>query len=183
MNPAQLDASFGRRTTRLRRPPRPAFVFRKLCGHRISPRVRDDRDPPLSSGETGGFKSLICPTRQEEFFPLMGLTDFWVICPSCCFVARGPQHYACVRVATGPRSGLATAKSTALGLRRTNCAAHDPEYAFSIGLFANYGHAKKSPRPFPCLQLVWPDSDGRFPWQAGFDASLKKYQPLLKTFS
>jgi hypothetical protein len=73
-----------------------AFVFRKLRVHRISPRVRDDREPPLSSGETGGFKSLICPTRQQEFFPLMGLTDFWVICPSCCFVARGSRDCACV---------------------------------------------------------------------------------------
>jgi hypothetical protein len=39
-----------------------AFVIRRLRVHRISPRVRDDRDPPLSSGETGGAKALICPT-------------------------------------------------------------------------------------------------------------------------
>ena len=31
--------------------------------HCIPPRVRDDRDPPLSSGETRGAKPLICPTR------------------------------------------------------------------------------------------------------------------------
>jgi hypothetical protein len=40
----------------------PAFVPRKLRVHRIPPRVRDDRDPPLSSGETRGAKALICPT-------------------------------------------------------------------------------------------------------------------------
>src|ERR1700680_4863991 len=39
-----------------------AFVIRRLRVHRISPCVRDDRDPPLSSGETGGAKALICPT-------------------------------------------------------------------------------------------------------------------------
>jgi hypothetical protein len=125
---------------------------------------------------------------------------------------------------------------------------HVPNYAFSIGLFVNYGHAeiilfglegrraasiinvvrdraaagqkyavgdvaddilvgqkacfvevplqlydkylgtaiwfyRRSPRPFPCLQLVWPDDDGRFPWETGYDAGLKVYQPLLKSFS
>jgi hypothetical protein len=124
----------------------------------------------------------------------------------------------------------------------------EPEYAFSIGLFVNYGQAeilifgldpkvattlindvrdhaaagrrfiagdvsdeilvdhrvcfvevplqlyakylgtaiwfyRKSPRPFPCLQLVWPDRDDRFPWETGHDAILKKYQPILKSFS
>src|SRR6202035_939082 len=39
-----------------------AFVIRRLRVHRISPRARDDRDPPLSSGETRGAKALICPT-------------------------------------------------------------------------------------------------------------------------
>jgi hypothetical protein len=37
---------------------------------------RDDRDPPLFSGETGRVKSLICPTRQGEFFRKRGWTDF-----------------------------------------------------------------------------------------------------------
>jgi hypothetical protein len=42
---------------------------------------------------------------------------------------------------------------------------------------------RKSPRPFPCLQLVWPDRDGRFPWETGFDPIFKKDQPVLKTLS
>src|SRR5664279_2060748 len=43
-----------------------AFVIRRLRVHRIPPRVRDDRDPPLSSGETREAKSLICPTRLSK---------------------------------------------------------------------------------------------------------------------
>ncbi|MFB9262131.1 DUF4262 domain-containing protein [Bradyrhizobium erythrophlei] len=35
-------------------------------------------------------------------------------------------------------------------------------------------------RPFPVLQMVWPDLDGRFPWESGYDARLKKHQPVLK---
>jgi hypothetical protein len=39
-----------------------AFVIRRHRVHRIPPRVRDDREPPLSSGETREAKALICPT-------------------------------------------------------------------------------------------------------------------------
>src|ERR1700730_486143 len=39
-----------------------AIVIRRLRGHPTPPRVRADREPPLSSGETRGAKALICPT-------------------------------------------------------------------------------------------------------------------------
>lgn len=32
---------------------------------------------------------------------------------------------------------------------------------------------------FPCLQIVWPDRDGVFPWQAGFDPKFADDQPDL----
>ncbi len=35
------------------------------------------------------------------------------------------------------------------------------------------------PRPFPCLQLVWPDPQGRFPWEPGFEERFRALQPLL----
>src|SRR5258705_13414302 len=40
-----------------------AFVLRALRVHRISPRVRDDRDPPLICRDTRDVMPLICPTR------------------------------------------------------------------------------------------------------------------------
>jgi hypothetical protein len=123
-----------------------------------------------------------------------------------------------------------------------------PEYAFSVGLFLNYGHAEvvifgldgrdaagvindvcdratkgkkyvagdvcddlllehkvcfvevpgeayrphfgtalwfygTARLPFPILQIVWPDREGRFPWETGYDTSLKRYQPVLRAFS
>ena len=42
---------------------------------------------------------------------------------------------------------------------------------------------QKSPRPFPCLQMVWSDGKGRFPWESGYDLSLKQYQPVLRSCS
>ncbi|WP_285017260.1 DUF4262 domain-containing protein [Novosphingobium sp. fls2-241-R2A-195] len=32
---------------------------------------------------------------------------------------------------------------------------------------------------FDCLQLVWPDRDGRFPWESGFDDKFADSQPDL----
>ena len=54
-----------------------ALVLHTLCVHRIPPRVRDDRDPPLVTGETGGIKTVICPTARAEYFCAHGWTDFW----------------------------------------------------------------------------------------------------------
>ena len=43
-----------------------ALVYCAIRVHRIPPRVRDDREPPLVTGETRGVKSLICPTRLSK---------------------------------------------------------------------------------------------------------------------
>jgi hypothetical protein len=53
-----------------------------------------------------------------------------------------------------------------------------PEYLGTAIWF--YGNP---PRRFPCLQIVWPDREGRFPWDAGCDAGVKACQPLLKSLS
>ena len=43
-------------------PPCDLLRARRCRVHRISTRVREDRDPPLLSGETGESVSVICPT-------------------------------------------------------------------------------------------------------------------------
>ena len=90
---ADLTPATGARTTRFcrtrwrRRPAltisltgqtRPAIPFRadaaaSTASHRA---FRDDRDPPLFSGETGRVKSLICPTAQAEYFRRRDWTGF-----------------------------------------------------------------------------------------------------------
>ena len=95
--PQDLTPASGRRNHTLSPYASAALVSRSLRVHRIPPRVRDDRDPPLSSGETRKAKSLICPTAKAEYFLRAGLTGFWVICPSRCLVASVQQDCACVR--------------------------------------------------------------------------------------
>src|SRR3979411_467561 len=55
---------------------RVTLVSRNVRVHRIPPRVRDDREPPLSSGETGEVKSVICPTAKAKYFCAKGWTGF-----------------------------------------------------------------------------------------------------------
>jgi hypothetical protein len=47
---------------------------------------------------------------------------------------------------------------------------------FMRGYYAAKGGYPCEPR---VCQLVWPDFEGRLPWDPGFDESLRKYQPLL----
>lgn len=35
------------------------------------------------------------------------------------------------------------------------------------------------PRPFPAIQLVWPDKEGIFPWQRGYNQNFLALQPKL----
>ncbi|MDO8331358.1 MAG: DUF4262 domain-containing protein [Fluviicoccus sp.] len=52
--------------------------------------------------------------------------------------------------------------------------AHYREY---LG-YANWFY-RSLPAPYPALQMVWPDKEGRFPWQSGYDESFRHVQPLL----
>ena len=36
---------------------------------------------------------------------------------------------------------------------------------------------------FPAVQLYWPDLEGRFPWQSGFDLQLFPLQPILDQYN
>jgi hypothetical protein len=53
-----------------------AYVYRALSVHRISPRVRDDREAPLICRETSGVVRLIWVRTEAEYFWFAGLTRF-----------------------------------------------------------------------------------------------------------
>lgn len=44
--------------------------------------------------------------------------------------------------------------------------------------YANWFYAGL-PAPYPALQMVWPDTNGVFPWQPGYDQRFHRAQPLL----
>jgi hypothetical protein len=53
-----------------------AYVYRAIRVHRISPRVRDDREAPLICRETDGVMRLIWARTKAEYFSIPGLTQF-----------------------------------------------------------------------------------------------------------
>jgi hypothetical protein len=53
-----------------------ALVFGAARVHRIPPRVRDDREPPLCEAGRGELVEMICPTGKAEYFSRRGWTDF-----------------------------------------------------------------------------------------------------------
>jgi hypothetical protein len=60
--PVNLTPASGRQDHTASPSARVTLVSRNSRVHRIPPRVRDDRDPPLSSGETREAIVMICPT-------------------------------------------------------------------------------------------------------------------------
>src|ERR1700716_900458 len=68
ISPQSLAPASGARTTRLRRPLESrssVATFASTASHRT---FVTTRDPPLSSGETGGFVEMICPTGIADYF-------------------------------------------------------------------------------------------------------------------
>ena len=63
-----------------------ALVIRRTRVHRIPPRVRDDREPPLSSGETGRACKGDLPGVLSGIFLILWLDSRFgksaVMCPS-----------------------------------------------------------------------------------------------------
>ncbi len=51
---------------------------------------------------------------------------------------------------------------------------HYPSYLGYAGWFY-----KSVRTDFPTIQMVWPDKQGRLPWEPGYDKSFSKFQPLL----
>jgi hypothetical protein len=54
-----------------------------------------------------------------------------------------------------------------------------PPSDLALGLFGYYGARGAFPGEPKVCQLVWPDFEGRLPWDGGFDTTIHQYQPLL----
>ena len=71
-----------------------------------------------------------------------------------------------------------------VGQRTDIVFANLPAYAFPVAeiFYADYlGWSRwfYGGNNFPCLQIVWPDRGGVFPWEAGFDTGFHDAQPDL----
>ena len=72
----------------------------------------------------------------------------------------------------------------AVGRRTDAVFANLPAYAFPVAKkhyasFLGWSRWFYAGGAFPCLQIVWPDRAGLFPWESGFDISFQPDQPDL----
>ena len=70
------------------------------------------------------------------------------------------------------------------GVRASGVFANLPAYAFQVAVrhySDNLGWSRwfYGGDDFPCLQIVWPDRAGRFPWENGFDRAFARDQADL----
>ncbi len=71
-----------------------------------------------------------------------------------------------------------------VGTRTDTIFANLPAYAFPVAekFYSDYlGWSRwfYGGNNFPCLQIVWPDRGGVFPWEVGFDTDFERAQPDL----
>lgn len=75
-------------------------------------------------------------------------------------------------------------KTLPVGERTDGVFANLPAYAFRVAKkhyrdFLGWSSWFYGGDDFPCLQIVWPDRAGRFPWEPDFDLEFKADQPDL----
>jgi hypothetical protein len=73
-------------------PPCNHCACRRCRVHRVPPRVRDDREPPLW-GRDGAVVLLILASAEAEYFLPWGWTVFSLICPAGGFVDAAGEFY------------------------------------------------------------------------------------------
>ena len=64
----ELDASVGASGPHVFAVRLHAVRYRRCCVHRIPPRVRDDREPPLSVGRDGGIHTTDLGSEKQKYF-------------------------------------------------------------------------------------------------------------------
>ena len=77
-----------------------------------------------------------------------------------------------------------TGRGLPIGCRTDRVFANLPGYAFPVATQYHANHLGwsrwfYSGDSFPCLQIVWPDPAGVFPWEIGFDPAFAGDQPDL----
>ena len=75
-------------------------------------------------------------------------------------------------------------KNLPVGKKTSVVFANLPAYVFSVARerysnFLGWNRWFYAGDDFPCLQIVWPDREGVFPWEPNFDLNFAKDQPDL----
>ena len=149
-----------------------------------SPDVLDESEGSFVAKirEHGWFRTNVFGDDEGPGFSYT--TGFWVSANEpevMIFSTKGEiAHDVCWDLFRDAQSG----KSLPIGARTDAVFANLPAYAFRVAKgyyrdFLGWSRWFYGGDDFPCLQIVWPDRAGRFPWEPEFDAEFEPDQPDL----
>jgi hypothetical protein len=133
--------------------------------------------------EHGWFRTQILGDEHGPDFSFT--TGFWVTANQPELIMFSLRREIAHKVFWSLFGDAKAGKSIAVGRRTNDVFGNSPAYAFPIArrFYRDYlgwslwfyGGVDE----FPCLQIIWPDRSGLFPWETGFDPAFADDQPDL----
>ena len=132
--------------------------------------------------ECGWFRTLVFSETEEPDFSYT--TGFWVTALQPELIIFGLKKEIAHDVLWDMFRKAQAGLSLPIGKRTDEVFGNLPAYVFTVAKRHYADHLGWSRwfyggSDFTCLQIVWPDRAGLFPWQDGFDPAFKAHQPDL----
>ncbi len=114
-------------------------------------------------------------------------TGFWITANHPELVVFGLKHEIAHDVLWGLYEEAKNGSQLLQGARTNKPFAKVPAYVFPVSRrfykeFLGWSRFFYRGDDFPCLQIIWPDRQGIFPWEDGFDDAFENHQPDLTEF-
>lgn len=132
--------------------------------------------------EHGWFRTSVLADEEGPSFAYS--TGFWVSAGAPEIMTFAMKNEIVHDVLWGLFHDAKAGKNLPVGLQTNDIFGNSSAYLLPVSkdYYAEYlGWSRWFYRgdEFPCLQLVWPDRDNRFPWEMGFDPEFEGLQPDL----
>jgi hypothetical protein len=142
----------------------------------------DERDFVDKIREHGWFDTSVFGDEEGQGFSFT--TGFWVGCQQPELIIYSVEREIAHNVFWNLFRDAKAQITLPIGQRTDQVFANLPAYAFPVAKrfyrdHLGWGRWFYGGDEFPCLQIVWPDRAGVFPWEDGFDQNFASDQPDL----
>lgn len=143
---------------------------------------RSEREFVAKVRESGFFSTSVVGDDEGPGFSFT--TGFWVSARQPELIMFSVKHEIAHDVFWDLFRDAKAKKAIPLGRKTDQLFANLPAYAFPVAKRFYADHLGRSRwfyggDGFPCIQIVWPDREGVFPWEPGFDPEFADDQPDL----
>lgn len=138
-----------------------------------------ERSFVASIREHGWFNTTV--PKDEEGPGFSYSTGFWLGAHHAELIMFGMKADVAHEVLWGLFRGAKEGRTLVAGRRTQDAFSNLPAYAFKVSSrhyadHLGWSHWFYRGVEFPCLQIVWPDRAGVFPWEVGFDSEFRSDQ-------